>query len=117
MRLWFHLAMNLSDFEYTLPPELIASHPMQPRDRSRLMHVRRATGEISHHIFAELPELLRPADLMVFNNTKVFPARLIGHRLGMASQSYPADKTPSATIEVLLLKPLGDDVWEVLVKP
>jgi S-adenosylmethionine:tRNA ribosyltransferase-isomerase len=65
----------------------------------------------------ELPELLRPADLMVFNNTKVFPARLLGHRLGMASQSYLTDKTPSATIEVLLLKPLGNDVWEVLVKP
>ena len=117
MRLWFHLAMNLSDFEYTLPPELIASHPMQPRDQSRLMFVRRATGKISHHVFAELPELLRPADLMVFNNTKVFPARLLGHRLGLASQSYPTDKTPSATIEVLLLKALGDDVWEVLVKP
>src|SRR3989442_12181767 len=102
MRLWFHLVMNLSDFEYTLRPELIASHPMQPRDRSRLMHVRRATGEISHHIFAELPELLQPADLVVFNNTKVFPARLIGHRLGMASQSYPTVKTPSAAIEVLL---------------
>ncbi|HEU0005390.1 MAG TPA: tRNA preQ1(34) S-adenosylmethionine ribosyltransferase-isomerase QueA [Terriglobia bacterium] len=109
--------MNLSDFEYTLPVELIASHPMQPRDQSRLMFVRRATGEISHHVFLELPELLRPADLMVFNNTKVFPARLLGHRLGMASQSYLTDKTPSATIEVLLLKPLGNDVWEVLVKP
>ena len=109
--------MKLSDFEYTLPAELIASHPMQPRDRSRLMFVRRATGEISHHVFSELPELLRPADLIVFNNTKVFPARLLGHRLGMGSQSYPTDKTPSAMIEVLLLKPLGNDVWEVLVKP
>ena len=117
MRLWFHLGMNLSDFDYTLPKELVASHPVQPRDQSRLMYVRRATGEISHHAFAELPELLRPADLMVFNNTKVFPARLLGHRLGLASQSYPTDKTPSAMIEVLLLKALGDDVWEVLVKP
>jgi S-adenosylmethionine:tRNA ribosyltransferase-isomerase len=117
MRLWFHLGMNLSDFDYTLPKELIASHPMQPRDQSRLMFVRRATGEISHHVFAELPELLRPKDLMVFNNTKVFPARLFGHRLGVTSQSYANDKTPSATIEVLLLKALGDDVWEVLVKP
>src|SRR5262245_31169802 len=109
--------MNLSDFEYTLPPELIASHPVYPRDQSRLMHVRRTTGAISHHIFAELPELLEPSDLLVFNNTKVFPARLLGHRLGMASQSYPGDKAPRATIEVLLLKPLGDDFWEVLVKP
>jgi S-adenosylmethionine:tRNA ribosyltransferase-isomerase len=117
MRLWFHLGMNLSDFDYTLPKELVASHPVQPRDQSRLMYVRRATGEISHHAFAELPELLRPADLMVFNNTKVFPARLLGHRLGLASQSYPTDKTPSAMIEVLLLKALGDDFWEVLVKP
>lgn len=117
MRLWFDLVMKLSDFDYELPAELIASHPIQPRDQSRLMCVRRATGEISHHVFTELPELLQPADLIVFNNTKVFPARLLGHRLGMASESYPIDKTPTATIEVLLLKPLGDDVWEVLVKP
>jgi S-adenosylmethionine:tRNA ribosyltransferase-isomerase len=109
--------MNLSDFEYALPPELIASHPIQPRDRSRLMHVLRATGEISHHVFTELPELLQPTDLLVFNNTKVFPARLLGQRLGMASKNDSAQKAPSATIEVLLLKPLGDDVWEVLVKP
>jgi len=117
MRLWFHLGMNLSDFDYTLPKGLIASHPMQPRDQSRLMYVRRATGEVSHHVFTELPELLRPTDLVVFNNTKVFPARLLGHRLGLASQSYPTDKTPSATIEVFLLKALGNDIWEVLVKP
>src|SRR5882762_9473488 len=107
MRLWSHLPMNVSDFEYTLPPELIASHPVQPRDQSRLMHVRRATGEISHHVFTELPELLEPPDLLVFNNTKVFPARLLGHRLGMASKIYPTEKTPGASIEVLLLKPLG----------
>jgi S-adenosylmethionine:tRNA ribosyltransferase-isomerase len=117
MRLWFHLGMDLSDFEYTLPPELIALHPVQPRDRSRLMRVQRATGQVSHHNFVELPELLDPGDLLVFNNTKVFPARLLGHRLGMAGQSYSSDKAPSATIEVLLLKPLGGDVWEVLVKP
>src|SRR4030095_9819029 len=100
MGVWSHLGMNLSDFDYTLPKELIASHPMQPRDQSRLMFVQRATGAISHPVFAELPELLRPADLMVFNNTKVFPARLLGHRLGLASQSYPNGKTPRATIEV-----------------
>ena len=117
MRLWFHLWMNLSDFDYTLPKELIASHPMQPRDQSRLLLVRRASGEISHHVFAELPALLQPTDLVVFNNTKVFPARLLGHRRGLASQNYPSEKTPSATIEVLLLKALGDDIWEVLVKP
>jgi S-adenosylmethionine:tRNA ribosyltransferase-isomerase len=117
MRLCSDLGMNLSDFDYTLPAELIASHPVQPRDQSRLMFVRRATGQISHHAFTELPELLRPADLMVFNNTKVFPARLLGRRLGLASQGYSTDKTPSATIEVLLLKALGDDVWEALVKP
>jgi S-adenosylmethionine:tRNA ribosyltransferase-isomerase len=109
--------MNLSDFEYALPTELIASHPIQPRDQSRLMHVLRATGEISHHVFTELPELLQPTDLLVFNNTKVFPARLLGQRLGMASKNYSAQKAPSAAIEVLLLKPLGDDVWDVLVKP
>lgn len=117
MRLWFHLDMNVSDFNYALPSQLIASHPVQPRDQSRLMHVRRATGEISHHVFSELPELLQASDLLVLNNTKVFPARLLGHRMGVASESYPRDKPPSAMIEVLLLKPLGGDVWEVLVKP
>jgi S-adenosylmethionine:tRNA ribosyltransferase-isomerase len=109
--------MRLSDFDYSLPKELIASHPMQPRDQSRLLLVRRTSSEISHHTFAELPALLRPTDLMVFNNTKVFPARLLGHRRGLASESYPSEKTPSAMIEVLLLKALGDDIWEVLVKP
>jgi S-adenosylmethionine:tRNA ribosyltransferase-isomerase len=113
----FIWTVNVCDFEYSLPPELVAPHPAEPRDRARLMLVRRATGELSHHIFAELPDLLNPRDLLVFNNTKVFPARLLGHRLGLASQHYPDGKAPSATIEVLLLKPLGDDVWEVLVKP
>jgi len=109
--------VNVSDFQYSLPTELIASHPAEPRDRARLMLVDRATGELSHHLFTQLPELLSPGDLLIFNNTKVFPARLLGHRLGLASHRYPDGKAPRASIEVLLLKPLGDDIWEVLVKP
>lgn len=109
--------MKLSEFDYHLPEDRIASHPAEPRDRSRLMLVDRAAGEISHHVFSDLPELLQPTDLLVLNNTRVFPARLLGKRLGLASESYSQDKMPSAEIEVLLLKPLGEDVWEALVKP
>jgi S-adenosylmethionine:tRNA ribosyltransferase-isomerase len=109
--------MKLSEFDYDLPSSRIALHPVEPRDRSRLMCVRRATGEISHHAFADLPALLRSSDLLVFNNTRVFPARLLGRRLGLTSETYSPDKQPSAVIEVLLLKPLGGDVWEALVKP
>jgi S-adenosylmethionine:tRNA ribosyltransferase-isomerase len=109
--------MQLSDFDYHLPQDLIASHPVEPRDASRLMVVRRATGEISHRIFRDLPNLLQPGDLMVLNNAKVFPARLLGRRLGLASENYTKEKMLSAEIEVLLLKPLGEDIWEALVRP
>ncbi len=109
--------MKLSDFDYDLPKEFIALHPVTPRDRSRLMLVRRGTGEISHHIFSDLSELLQPEDLLVLNNTKVFPARLLGRRLGLTSENYSKERMPSAEIEVLLVKPLGEDTWEALVKP
>src|SRR2546430_4260824 len=109
--------MRLSEFDYDLPQERIALHPLQERDQSRLMRVERATAEISHHVFSNLDELLRPTDLLVLNNTRVFPARLLGQRGGLTSESFEKEGRPKAKIEVLLLRPLGNDVWEVLVKP
>lgn len=72
--------MNIDEFDYELPEELIAQQPIEPRDQSRLLRVDRETQSLHHHIFADLPELLRPNDLLILNNTKVIPARLYGHR-------------------------------------
>jgi S-adenosylmethionine:tRNA ribosyltransferase-isomerase len=111
--------MRLADFDYSLPPDLIAQRPLEHRDQSRLMVVERGTGKISHHVFRELPSLLTPRDLLVLNNTKVFPARLLGRRLGVTAKiarKHPPASLP-AQIEVLLLRPLGNDEWEVLVRP
>lgn len=98
--------MELSDFDFDLPEELIAQHPVEPRDSSRLMVVHRVKGEIKHHIFHELPDLLQPGDVLVVNNTRVLPARLIGEKEGTG-----------ANIECLLLKRVERDIWEALIKP
>lgn len=98
--------MKLEDFDFELPEELIAQHPVEPRDSSRLMVVDRKTGQIGHHVFRELPNLLKPGDVLVVNNTRVLPARLIGEKEGT-----------QARIECLLLKRLERDSWEVLIKP
>lgn len=98
--------MQKSDFYYDLPKERIAQVPAEPRDCSRLMRLSKQTGEISHHIFRTLPDLLQEGDLLVVNNSKVLPARLMGV------------KAPTgAACEVLLLKPVREDVWECLAKP
>ena len=81
--------MQRSEFEYPLPSDRIALYPSEKRDQSRLLRLVRASGRISHHRFAELPELLTPRDLLVLNNTKVFPARLIGNRAGLTSDRLP----------------------------
>ncbi len=109
--------MHRSDFEYPLPSDRIALYPSEKRDRSRLLRLVRATGRISHHRFAELPELLTPRDLLVLNDTKVFPARLIGNRAGLTSDKPPPGGILKAPIEVLLARPVGPDTWEALVKP
>ena len=109
--------MQRSEFEYPLPSDRIALYPSEKRDRSRLLRLVRATGRISHHRFAELPELLTPRDLLVLNNTKVFPARLIGKRAGLTSDKPPPGGILKAPIEVLLVRPVGPDTWEALVKP
>ena len=74
--------MLLSDFDYALPPELIAQHPLPERDASRMMLLDRAKHTLEHRRFRELPQILAPGDLLVLNNTRVFPARLLGRRLG-----------------------------------
>ena len=109
--------MYLSEFEYHLPSNLIALRPLEKRDQSRLMRVIRATGGISHHSFSDLADLLDPSDLLVLNNTRVFPARLFGLRKGLTSESMGKASRLKAKIEVLLLRPLEEDVWETLVKP
>jgi len=102
------LIMKLSQFKYTLPQELIALYPSKNRDESRLMVVHRDTGEIEHKVFKDIVEYFRERDVLVFNNTKVFPARLYGNK----------EKT-GAEIEVFLLRELNREqrLWDVLVDP
>jgi S-adenosylmethionine:tRNA ribosyltransferase-isomerase len=109
--------MKLSDFDYTLPETCIALYPAQERENSRLLKLDLGSGDVSHHVFSDLPDLLRPSDLLVLNNTKVFPARLLGRRLGLTSGHRGKRSPLRSQIEVLLVKPLEKDFWEVLVKP
>lgn len=98
--------MNVNDFDYDLPEELIAQDPIRERSASRLMVLDKKTGAIRHEIFRDVVHELRPGDCLVINNTKVIPARL-----------YGVKEDTGAAIEVLLLKRLPDDTWETLVKP
>ena len=98
--------MKVSDFDYPLDESLIAQTPILKRDESRLMVLDRKTGEIEHKKFYDIIDYLNPGDALVLNDTKVIPARLIGEKA-----------ETKATIEVLLLKDLGDDTWITLAKP
>ena len=100
--------MNVSDFDYELPPELIAQDPLADRSSSRLLILDRETGAIMHRIFRDIKDELHPGDCLVINNTKVIPARLLGVR-----------KETGAAVELLLLKRLEDreNTWETLVRP
>ena len=98
--------MRTSDFGYDLPQRLIAQHPAEPRDRCRLLYVDRESGALQHKIFCELPELLKEGDLLVVNNSRVIPARLIGVK-----------KPTGAICEILMLRQKENDVWECLAKP
>ncbi|MBO5279029.1 MAG: tRNA preQ1(34) S-adenosylmethionine ribosyltransferase-isomerase QueA [Lachnospiraceae bacterium] len=98
--------MELKDFYYDLPQELIAQDPLEDRASSRLMVVDKSTGKTEHKGFRDIVGYLRPGDCLVLNNTKVIPARLLGNKVGT-----------NAGIEVLLLKRHENDVWETLVKP
>lgn len=99
--------LKTSDFYYNLPEELIAQHPMEKRDNSRLMVIDRASGEISHRHFYDIIDYLHAGDVLVINDSKVIPARLYGHA---------ADRE-EAKLELLLLRQHELDVWECLVKP
>ena len=98
--------MKLSDFYYDLPKELIAQHPAEQRDHARLMLYDRQSGAVEHKHFYDLIDELHQGDVLVFNDSRVIPARLYGK------------KSPTGgKVEVLLLTPVGEDTWEVLVKP
>ena len=105
--------MKLSEFYYDLPEELIAQHPMEKRDESRLLVLDKKTGEIEHKQFKNILEYLKPEDCLVLNETRVVPARIFGKREGVVTPNG----VESSTIEMLLLKDFGENKWEVLVKP
>ena len=99
----------MSDFDYALPPELIAQTPIEPRDASRLLVVERKSGILTHRHFRDVGDYLRPGDLLIANHSRVIPARLLGHRA-----------ETGGAVEVLLLSErpdLGADYWEALVRP
>jgi len=98
--------VKTSDFDYFLPSELIAQTPVEPRDQSRLMVLNRSDGSIKHHNFFEITDYLRAGDVLVFNNSRVIPARLKGRKVDSGGR-----------VEILLLCRLDTNIWEALVKP
>lgn len=98
--------MKTADFDFDLPQELIAQTPLERRDASRLLTLNKVTGETGHHHFYDLPSFLKPGDCLVLNDSRVLPARLIGHRV-----------PTGGAVEVLLLIDRGNKVWECLVRP
>ena len=98
--------MNINEFNYDLPEELIAQTPLKDRTSSRLLVLNKENGEIQHHNFCDIIDYLKQGDVLVLNDTKVIPARLIGSK-----------EETGAVIELLLLKDIGEDVWECLSKP
>lgn len=107
--------MRISDFDYDLPEELIAQHPVIPRDASRLLVLHRDTGEIEHRRFPDLPDYLRAGDLLVLNDTRVIPARLLGRKAetGGAAELLLLSRSagvPPARIE-------SSDIWEAMARP
>src|SRR5512135_2315798 len=114
--------MHLDEFDYSLPAELIAQQPLAERDSSRLMVLDRQAGTIEDKSFRDLTQILLPGDLLVFNNTKVIPARLLGRRRGTKAQPLGRHNPAlreflSAEIEMFLTRPEGDDIWQALVRP
>lgn len=116
--------MLVSEFNYHLPPELIAQEPLPDRAGSRLLHLERSSGAVRDRNFRDFQDLLRPDDLIVFNNTRVFPARLFGRRSGVRAQPVSV-RNPAAReflkgqVEVLLTRQISDqpNEWECLVRP
>jgi S-adenosylmethionine:tRNA ribosyltransferase-isomerase len=116
--------VRVSDFHFHLPTELIAQEPLAARDDSRMLHLQRTGGHYSDRLFPDFPDLLRPGDLVVFNNTRVFPARLYGRREGVRAQPI-SPRNPASRdflhgrVEVLLTRQLSTEPndWECLVRP
>lgn len=102
--------MKTHDFYFDLPEELIAQTPIERRDASRLLTLDKETGEWKHRHFYDLPQLLRPGDCLIMNDSRVLPARLLGHRV-------LTDRSVGGACEVLLLIDRGENVWECLVRP
>lgn len=100
------ICIKTHDFYYDLPQELIAQTPLQKRDTSRLLTLNKVTGETAHHHFYDLPKFLKPGDCLVLNDSRVLPARLIGHRV-----------PTGGVCEVVLLIDRGENTWECLVRP
>ena len=98
--------MNINEFDYELPKELIAQTPLKDRSSSRLLIMNKKTGELRHEVFSNIINYLNKGDVLVLNDTKVIPARLIGEK-----------EDTGAVIEILLLKDIGNDTWECLGKP
>ena len=98
--------MKTSDFDYALPSELIAQSPVEPRDHSRLMVLNRSDGSVEHRRFFEIVDYLKDGDVLVFNDSRVIPARLSGRRVDSGGG-----------VEILLLRRLDANVWEALAKP
>ena len=98
--------MKKSDFYYELPEELIAQHPIEPRDSARLMTLNRQTGETGHRHFYDIMEILQPGDCLILNNTRVLPARLYGTK-----------EETGARVEFLLLTHREGNLWEVIDRP
>lgn len=114
--------VQIAEFDYQLPPDLIAQRPLAERDASRLMVLDRAAQTIEDLTFRDIPQILKPGDLLVFNNTKVFPARLLGRRRGTGAQKVgknnpAAREYLSAEVELMLTRQEEDDVWQGLVHP
>lgn len=101
-----NVKLKLADFQFELPHQLIAQYPLENRDESRMMVLNRQSREITHHKFKNIGDFFNPGDCLVINNTRVFPARLMGTK----------DKT-GAKVEVFLLRNLENGIWEVMVKP
>jgi S-adenosylmethionine:tRNA ribosyltransferase-isomerase len=116
--------VQVSDFHYHLPDDLIAQQPLGDRSASRMLHVEKSAGQLSDRPFLDFPDLLRSTDLVVFNNTRVLPARLYGRRAGIKSQPL-SPHNPAARnflqgrVEILLIRQISTDPndWECLVRP
>jgi S-adenosylmethionine:tRNA ribosyltransferase-isomerase len=110
--------MQLSDFDYILPAEQIAQHPLESRDASRMLVLDHVSGAYEDRVFADLPGLLRGDELIVVNNARVIPARLLGQRVqAMAVDGSAQSLASDGEIEILLSRQLDDATWEALVRP